>query len=391
MGESKRKSGAKLRRKAENDVLAGDLDVGALGEAELGQPLEHLVDQELRRRRARGQSDGLVAAEPGGVEVGLVVDQVGIDATVARDLHEPVRVRARARADDEHERRLLADALDGVLAILRRVADVRRGWPNEIREALSQRVDDVGRIVERERGLCDVGDLLALLDLEVARVFGGFHEDDRLRRLPHRALELAVARVPDQRDLQAAARIAARLRVHLGDERADRVDDLEPAFRALLVDPRRDAVRREDNELALGHLVLGFDENGAAGLEVADDMDVVDDLVAHVDGRAMLLEQLLDDVDRAYDSGAEASRRRDEHTLAHDSSSAARVNAAVALRASRAVRIDLTGSVTNAVATTFQSVPPSGFPAQTSRPTGCPPESETARTTPASRPVDAST
>ena len=50
--------------------------------------------------------------EPIGVEVPLVVDQIGLGAFGARDLDEPVGVRARPRADDEDERRLLADLLE---------------------------------------------------------------------------------------------------------------------------------------------------------------------------------------------------------------------------------------------------------------------------------------
>ncbi len=69
--------GAKIRRQAENDVFAGDLDLGALREAESCEPLEDAVDDELRRRGARGQPNGLVAFEPGRVEVGLVVDEIG--------------------------------------------------------------------------------------------------------------------------------------------------------------------------------------------------------------------------------------------------------------------------------------------------------------------------
>ena len=180
--------------------------------------------------------------------------------------------------------------------------------------------------------------------------------------------------------------------MHLGDERADGVDDLEPALRALLVDLRRDAVRREDDQLALGNLVLGLDEDRAAGLEVADDMDVVDDLVAHVDRRPMLLEQLLDDVDRAHDSGAEASRRGDENALAHrELLRRARQRggrlASVARGADRPDRLCHERSRDDLPVRA--AVRP--CPAQTSRPTGWSPESEIARTTPASRPVDAST
>ena len=50
------------------------------------------------------------------------------------------------------------------------------------------------------------------------------------------------------------------------------------------------------------------DEDGAEPLEPLDDVVVVDDLVADVDRRPVLLEQDLDDLDRAVDSGAERAR-----------------------------------------------------------------------------------
>src|SRR5439155_21584457 len=207
--------------------------------------------------------------------------------------------------------------------------------------------------------LRQVGKPLALLELERPCVLRRLDQDDRLGSLPHRPFDLDVAGVADERDLQAAGGVATRFGVHLGDERADRVDDLEPSVRALLVDLRRDPVRGEDDERAFRHVLLGVDEHGAPGLEVAHDMDVVDDLVPDVDRCAVLLEQLLDDVDRADDARAEAAGSRDEDSLAHASSLAARAKAAVALRASKAVPIDRTGWVSYARPTTLQSVPPS--------------------------------
>ena len=251
------------------------------------------------------------------LEVGLVVDQIGVGALAVGDLDESIRIRARFRADDEHERRLLADALDRVLAVLGRVADVRRGRADEIGDALAESIDHVGGVVEGKSRLGQVGELLALLQLERLDVLGGLDEDDRVRGLPHRALDLDVAGVPDERDLVAAPGIATRLGVHLGDERAHGVDDLEPAFLALLVDLRRHSVSREDDERTLGHLVLRLDEDGSPLFEVAHDVHVVDDLVADVHRRAVALQQLLDDVDGAHDAGAEAARAGDEDALAH--------------------------------------------------------------------------
>src|SRR5207247_8898453 len=57
---------------------------------------------------------------------------------------------------------------------------------------------------------------------------------------------------------------------------------------------------------------LGVDEDGAEPLQPLDDVVVVDDLVADVDGRAVLFEQDLDDLDRAVDPGAEGARSREQ-------------------------------------------------------------------------------
>ena len=57
------------------------------------------------------------------------------------------------------------------------------------------------------------------------------------------------------------------------------------------------------------------DEDRAALLELGDNVGVVDDLLAHVDRRAAILERALDDLDRALDAGARCARRG-EHDLA---------------------------------------------------------------------------
>ena len=59
--------------------------------------------------------------------------------------------------------------------------------------------------------------------------------------------------------------------------------------------------------LAGRHLVELLDEHRALLAQVVDDELVVHDLVAHVDRRAVALERALDDVDRAFDAGAEAA------------------------------------------------------------------------------------
>ena len=70
----------------------------------------------------------------------------------------------------------------------------------------------------------------------------------------------------------------------------------------------RHAVGAEDESRAGRDVGEVLDEDRALGLEVVDDVGVVDDLVAHVDRRAELVQRALDDLDRAIDAGAEAAR-----------------------------------------------------------------------------------
>ena len=63
-----------------------------------------------------------------------------------------------------------------------------------------------------------------------------------------------------------------------------------------------------------GASASSLDEDDALSLERVDDVFVVDDLVAHVDRRAVDLERPLDHVDRAHDAGAEAARSAENDT-----------------------------------------------------------------------------
>src|SRR5262249_9940838 len=68
------------------------------------------------------------------------------------------------------------------------------------------------------------------------------------------------------------------------------------------------AVRTEHRDGAGRNFRQFFDKMRALGLEAFHHVPVVHDLVAHVDRRAILLQRALDDLDRAYDTGAETAR-----------------------------------------------------------------------------------
>ena len=208
--------------------------------------------------------------------------------------------------------------------------------PPQRAEVILERVDDRSDVVEGERRLRDHRD--RLVGHELARLLGRLDHDRRVGPLAERPDHLDVVLVADERDEVAAVGVAPRLGVHLVHERARRVDDPEPAPLRVLLHRRRDAVGREDADRALRDLVLRLDEDRAEPLEAAQDVVVVDDRVADVDRRAVLLEQPLDDLDRAVDAGAERARRGEEDAAPHAataSSSAFSARSAPADRADR--------------------------------------------------------
>ena len=124
--------------------------------------------------------------------------------------------------------------------------------------------------------------------------------------------------VADEQDRVAVGRVPPHGGVHLGDERADGVDRPQPPPGRALVHGRRHPVRREDEQRARGRLVLALDEDRAAPLELTDDMDVVDDLTADVDRRAVQLERALDGLDGPLDPRAVPAGRGEKQPLDHE-------------------------------------------------------------------------
>ena len=99
-----------------------------------------------------------------------------------------------------------------------------------------------------------------------------------------------------------------RLDMDLGDERAGGVEIVELAALGFGRHRFGHAMGREDHAGAVGRLVQLVDEDRAQLLQPLDDEAVVDDLVAHIDRRAIFLERQLDDADGPLDARAEAAR-----------------------------------------------------------------------------------
>src|SRR5215510_12032775 len=119
------------------------------------------------------------------------------------------------------------------LTVLGRVADVVARRPHDLREFAAERLNDVARVVDRERRLCQVRDLLRIRHLERRHLVDVGDHEDALGRLAERADDLVVILVADQHDRVVLARVADRLEVHLRHQRAGRVDDAQAPPRAL--------------------------------------------------------------------------------------------------------------------------------------------------------------
>ena len=103
--------------------------------------------------------------------------------------------------------------------------------------------------------------------------------------------------------------------VHLGDERAHRVDDEAAGGARRLDDLGRGAVRRQHDRRARRHLGDVVDEHHAEVLEALDDQLVVDDLVVAVHGRLEGPHHPRQRLDRHLDAGAEAAGRGEQHPV----------------------------------------------------------------------------
>ena len=232
-----------------------------------------------------------------------------------RDLDEPLRVRARRRADHEDQRRAHRDdLLDGVLAVLRRVADVVGAGPPAGRRSGLPSTSTVAATSSSESVVWrDHGERLAVR-LELARLLRGLDDDDLVRPLALRPDHLDVVGVADERDEVAASRRSGAPRRapsrRAGRRRRRRAGRGARSSRAR---PARRRAPRARRSRPAGSRPRTSTKTAPSAFEPAHDVVVVDDLVPDVDRRAVLLEQPLDDLDRAVDAGAERPRRREQH------------------------------------------------------------------------------
>ena len=117
----------------------------------------------------------------------------------------------------------------------------------------------------------------------------------------------------DEDDFAPLPRVAPGFVVNPAHQRTGRVDHLQTPNAGVVLDLAGHAVGAEYRDGAPRNFRDFLDEASALVAQAVDDMLVVDDFVANVDGRAINLQRALDDIDRADHPGAEPPGLRQNH------------------------------------------------------------------------------
>ena len=182
----------------------------------------------------------------------------------------------------------------------------------KLREALLERPDDAGGVLDRQRRLGDEAKGRRVRRREARRVRLGLDQGhSTFRQLAHRADHFRVAGMADQEHVAAEPLMAHRLLVHFRHQRTGSVEIKEITGLGVGRHRFRHAMRgKDDRRLPMLGRDLGefLDEHRAQALQPLDDVAVVHDLVADIDRRAVFLQRQHNDLDGAVDARAKAAR-----------------------------------------------------------------------------------
>ncbi|MGY4341076.1 hypothetical protein ACVWW3_005982 [Bradyrhizobium sp. LM2.9] len=167
-------------------------------------------------------------------------------------------------------------------------------------------------VVDRQRGLSHEGEVVRILRRNGLGVLGGLDQGDGADgELAERTDHLRVMGMADQEDFAAALEMDRGLAVHLGHQRAGRIQRKQIARRGVGRNRFRHAMGREHHRRSGVFRDLGklLDEDRALLLQPVDDVFIVHNLVANIDGGAVFIERPFHGVDRPDHPGTEATGR----------------------------------------------------------------------------------
>ncbi len=154
-------------REKKFDVLFDHRQIFNLGGAVGLEIRDDFFDQDFRRRGAGGNPDSLGVLHPIRVDVGGRIDQIGVDPAMFPQFAQPVRIGAVGRPDHENNVDQLRQLLHGVLSVLRRVANIFLMRSFDVRKAAMERADNVPALVDAQRGLPHIRQIVRAIDLKL--------------------------------------------------------------------------------------------------------------------------------------------------------------------------------------------------------------------------------
>lgn len=181
------------------------------------------------------------------------------------------------------------DPFDGGLPVGSGIADVARPRPLAIAETALDRLDQIGRIAHRESGLHGIGHRRIGRKIDRGEIVRAAHHGyGACRNLPDRADDLRVSLMADKDDVPSPAVPAVNFGMNLGNQRADRVHDVQTACLGRRFHPPRAAMRGQYRDGARRNVVDLLDEDRALPFQLLDHQLVVDDRTANENRRAIV-------------------------------------------------------------------------------------------------------
>jgi hypothetical protein len=125
----------------------------------------HAADNLLGRGCAGRDPNRLLALQPVSIDLVCLVDQVGRHALVLCQLAQTIGVGTVGRTYHQQDVTLPGQIFYRVLAVLGGIADIVLARPLDRRETLSQCRNNTHRVVHRQRGLSDKGQVVRVFNL----------------------------------------------------------------------------------------------------------------------------------------------------------------------------------------------------------------------------------
>ena len=177
---------------------------------------------------------------------------------------------------------------------------------DDLWEAVVKSGDDIGCVINGQRGLGHKRKTVWVTNSNGCHIFDGLDQQDlTIGELPHRANRFGVAFMPDHDHLQTVVGVALGLDMDLADQGACCVNIDHFTLSGSGRHRFWHTMGRKDHGAIIGTFVKFFDKNSALIAERINDKLVVNNLVAHIDGRAPFLQRHFHNLDRTVNARAE--------------------------------------------------------------------------------------